>query len=467
MYDLTLVPYIVKTELFGPESEKLRVAAELGRLRVPENRGNPSSHMIELAFIRLKSTAEHPGPPLLFLAGGPGVPGTDAMRFERMLSWFLELRGICDVIALDQRGTGMSVPRFDCLERWDLPLDQPGDRDEYLRIMRERCRAGAAFWQERGADLAGYTTVESADDIDALRQALGYEQISLYGASYGSHLALATLRRHAPHIARAIVALVEGPDHTIKLPGNVQRHVEHIARLTQADPWLNVKIPDLLNLMRTVLERLAREPASVIVTDEKSGAAQNVVIGKFDAQFLTASGMGDRKFISQLPARYYAMTHGDFSWLASEAQRWRRDWMGNAMSYVMDCASGLSGERRARIQHEAPETLLGDVIDFPFPDICDAWGCPDLGPAYRAPITSDVPTLFITGTLDGRTPTSNLDDIRPGFSQSHHILVEGAGHSTPTLVAIPAIRAATITFLRGEPLTVTRASIPFEFAPLE
>jgi len=54
-------------------------------------------------------------------------------------------------------------------------------------------------------------------DVDALREALRYEQVNLYGASYGSHLALATIKRHEAHIARAVIALVEGPDHTLKL----------------------------------------------------------------------------------------------------------------------------------------------------------------------------------------------------------------------------------------------------------
>src|SRR5215469_690528 len=227
--DLALVPYIVKTDLFGPETDRYRFAAQLGRLLVPENRKNPASQLIELAFIRIKSRAPHPGPPLLILLGGRGVTERKRAHFGSFAPWFEELLSISDVILLDQRGTGLSNPRLDCLQRWNLPLDQPGDRDTFLRVARERGSAAAAFWRDYGVDLSGYTTEESADDIEALRLALGLEEISLYGASYGSHLALATLRRHGAHIARAIVALVEGPDHTIKLPSNIQRHLLALA----------------------------------------------------------------------------------------------------------------------------------------------------------------------------------------------------------------------------------------------
>src|SRR5215472_1165686 len=276
---VTFVPYIVKTDLFGPGTEQFRYEAELGRLLVPENRRKVDTALIELAFIRIKSTAKRPGPPLVILAGGPGVPGSEWAHFGSFVPWFLELQSISDVILLDQRGTGLSHPRLDCLDRWMLPLDQPGDRESFLRTTTERCYEAAAFWQRKGVDLAGYTSWESADDIDALRQALGVDEICLYGASYGSHLALATLRRHESHIARAIVALVEGPDHTIKLPGNAERHLRTLARLLEADPELKQSIPDLLALMRLVMNRLREQPVEVGVLDKRTGEQVRVVCG--------------------------------------------------------------------------------------------------------------------------------------------------------------------------------------------
>jgi pimeloyl-ACP methyl ester carboxylesterase len=464
---LTLKPYIVKTDLFGPETEQFRYEAELGRLLVPENRHKADTSLIELAFIRIKSTAAQPGPPLVILAGGPGVPGSEWARFGSFVPWFLELQSLCDVILLDQRGTGLSHPRLDCLERWMLPLDQPGDRESFLRITTERCLEASAFWHRKGVDLAGYTSWESADDIDALRQMLGVDEICLYGASYGSHLALATLRRHEAHIARAIVALVEGPDHTIKLPSNVERLLKTLDRHVDADPRLKEAIPDLLALMRLVMNRLREQPAEVGVLDKRTGEQVRVVCGKFDLQLVTARGLGDQSFLRQLPRRYYAMSRGDFSWLAEEVFRLRRDWIGNAMSYCMDCASGISPARMEQVRLEAGQSLLEDVMDLPFPYVCSAWGKPDLGAQFRSPITTDVPVLFVSGSLDGRTPPENVLDILPGFTRSQHVIVEGGTHSSSKLVSVPQVRALMAAFLRGEPVTDLSASIPFTFAPLD
>src|SRR5436853_552676 len=173
---LTLFPYVVKTD-----SERHRIAAELGRLLVPERRSDPDSHLIEVAFVRLKSTAQQPGPPLVFLAGGPGLSGIDELRRETLQPWFVALRQVGDVIALDQRGTGLSNPCLDCPEAWDLPLDRPDSREEVLRVAREKAQICVNFWRQQGVDLAGYTTEESADDIEDLRKALGYNTLNLYG----------------------------------------------------------------------------------------------------------------------------------------------------------------------------------------------------------------------------------------------------------------------------------------------
>ena len=47
-----------------------------------------------------------------------------------------------------------------------------------------------------GVSPSGYTTVQSADDLEDLRRALGARKIDLWGISYGTHLAMAAMRRH-------------------------------------------------------------------------------------------------------------------------------------------------------------------------------------------------------------------------------------------------------------------------------
>ena len=194
---LMLAPYVFKTADDGE-----RIPAELGRLFVPENRRDPTSSLIELAFVRFRSTAEGPGPPIVDLAGGPGGSGIDGARRPDRFPWFMALRAAGDLILLDQRGVGLSNPRLDNPVRRERPPEQPWERESFLEESRELARRSAAFWRERGVDLIGYTTEESADDIDALRAALCEDRISLWGGSYGSHLALATIKRHGDRVDR-------------------------------------------------------------------------------------------------------------------------------------------------------------------------------------------------------------------------------------------------------------------------
>jgi pimeloyl-ACP methyl ester carboxylesterase len=92
--------------------------AELGHLWVPENRHRNSDRLIEIAFIRLKSSAPRPGSPIVYLSGGPGIPASGMGRVPVYYGLFEKLRQIADVILLDQRGSGMSSPNLD-----DCPTD--------------------------------------------------------------------------------------------------------------------------------------------------------------------------------------------------------------------------------------------------------------------------------------------------------------------------------------------------------
>ncbi|HEU5131189.1 MAG TPA: hypothetical protein VFT26_03760, partial [Pyrinomonadaceae bacterium] len=120
-------------------NKKEKVDAEFGTLLVPENRSDSESNLIELAFVRFKSTAKSPGPPIVYLAGGPGGSGIGAARGSRF-PLFMALREIADVIAFEQRGTGFSKPNLTCLNRLALPLDVPPAREAAIKELRENAR---------------------------------------------------------------------------------------------------------------------------------------------------------------------------------------------------------------------------------------------------------------------------------------------------------------------------------------
>ncbi|HJS23863.1 MAG TPA: alpha/beta hydrolase, partial [Pyrinomonadaceae bacterium] len=418
---------------------------------------------IELAFVRFKSTAKNPGPPIVYLAGGPGGSGIFTAKGSRF-PLFMALREIADVIAFDQRGTGYSKPNIGCFDRLAVPLDVAPTREAVIKELRENSRRCAFYWRDiQRVDLTGYNTNESADDLEDLRKALGANQISLWTISYGTHLAFATMRRHPKSIHRAILAGTEGPDHTYKLPSNIQKHLEDLAALIKADPEIGKDKPDFLGLMKSVFDRLDAQPETVEITDPQTKLKVKVIVNKFVMQFIVANNIGTT-VTARFPALFYRASKGDFT---NPAQVWlnqSRSEIGSAMSYMMDCASGQTAARRERIDREARSTLLADFSNLPFPDVCEEWKAPDAGDEFRSPLRSDVPVLFISGTLDARTPVSNAEEYRTGFSNSTHIIIEGAVHSDPLFLSSPKIKEGMMEFLRGQPVTVTKiTAAPMKF----
>lgn len=438
---LTVEPYTFETH------DGRTVEAELGRFRVPENRQRDAAsgtegRTIELAFVRFPSTRPNPGPPIVYLAGGPGGSGTGTAQGTRF-DLFEELRAVADVIAYDQRGTGLSEQLPDCPHPLVLPVDVPTSRAMYVRVAEEAARACAEHWRRLGVDLAAYNTEESADDLESLRQALGVDQISLWSISYGTHLALSTLRRHPDAIASAVLAGVEGPDHTIKLPSHQQALLEQIDAIHRAE---NPEASSLLEDIEVVLAELRRQP--VVVDIDSDGETLPVAISAFDIQWLTAAFLGAPE-VMQLPDLFTAFRAGDFS-TAAQFLLYLKDPSGiRAMSSAMDAASGASIWRRAQIATEASQTLLGDAINVPWSALNEALGVPDLGPDFRQPVVSDVPVLFISGTLDGRTPVANAEEVRTGFSTHAHLVIEGAQHSDPLFLGSPIILERMWTVFSG------------------
>jgi pimeloyl-ACP methyl ester carboxylesterase/AraC-like DNA-binding protein len=441
------------------------VDAQRGRLRVPENRADPNSRTIDLQFVRFAATTEDPGPPIVYLAGGPGGSGIAAARSARF-PLFMALREVADVIALDQRGTGTSAPDLSCpASDYVYPLDQPGTRESWLALERRAAAACIDSIRSRGIDPYGYTTAESANDLDALRRALAAERISLLGISYGTHLGLSAIKRHPGRIHRAILAGIEGPDHTFMLPSAQQRHLEFLAAASRKDP-VAAHVPDLLATMNAVFSRLASGPVTMLVPGGRDRSPDTVVVGAFDVQVRTAMALHTRNW--DVPRIYHQMANGDFSFVAEFMRDFRRFQGADGLTLLMECASSASAERLRQIQRERESTLLGDARNFPFPEVCDVVyeRVPGLRlpESFRAPLRADVPVLLISGTHDGVTPFSNALEVAAGLSNGRHLLIQGAEHSDDLLISSPLIARGMIEFLRGRPVTHPVVAVPFAFA---
>jgi pimeloyl-ACP methyl ester carboxylesterase len=396
---------------------------QLGRFRVPENRASGSSREIELAFVRLPSVSKRPGPPIVWLSGGPGDSGIDDLKTP-ILELFLDLTRFGDVLVLDQRGTGRSLPRLGCPGFLLFPYNVALDRKRMLDALEGQARSCAQFWRTEGVDLGAYNTRESAEDLEALREAVGAPKLRLFAASFGTHVALAAIRAHPDRLERAVLVGAVGPDQLRRLPSDFERTLAQIAQLFR-DP--GAPTFNLLGVMEDVFHRLDRRPVTVEVETREAGRIP-VVVGRFDLELYTRHLLSSRPTIAHLPALFAAMAEGDFTEPARVAARWRSSLSPPASIFAMRCASGSSRERELRISKELKTTMLGTITDFAEERICRAWGVMPLPDELRAPVRSSLPTLFVSGTLDGDAPEADTMEILAGFSKGRHLRVSGAAH---------------------------------------
>ncbi len=450
----------LKFEPFTIPFEGQNVAAELGYLFVRENRNNPKTGLIQLAFVRLKSTSGTPGNPTVYLDGGPGSSAINIARVPDYMRAFMKLREVGDVILLDQRGVGRSKPNLSRLSAEPLPTDVFADNTSALRVLKERIVAAASYFREQGFDIQAYNTIESAHDVDDVRKALRAEKLNLVGFSYGTHLGLACIRYHGANLNRVVLVGTEGQDHTNKLPFTSDASLRRLAQLAAAAPELEGKVPDLVGILREVLTRFEKQPVTVQINDQRSKKPIEVKVGKTGLQFLIMRDLGDTNDLPIFPAWFYTMHQGDYSILSRFVERRYNQLAAgiSLMTVVMDASSGTSKSRAARIQEEAKTALLGEMVNFPFPGVDDAIGNPDLGEKYRSPIKTNVPTLFFSGTFDNNTPPFQADEVRGTFRNSTHIVVENAGHES--IVVDTRVQQAMVDYLRGSDVSKTKIALP-------
>ncbi|HEX5006943.1 MAG TPA: alpha/beta fold hydrolase [Hyphomonadaceae bacterium] len=439
---LTVEPYTFN----GPNGVK--VEAERGTFEVPENRSDPNSRKIKIGFVRFKSTSANPGDPIVYLAGGPGGTGTGTAQGARF-PLFMALREVSDVIAYDQRGTGFSSPTPLC------PATPPLDgttfsREVIVSFYRDRLAKCFDQWEAKGIDIDGYTTLESAHDIEDLRKALGAKKLNLWGISYGSHLGLAFMKYHGGSVSRAVLSGIEGLDQTIKRPALTDEMFRRFQKVIDADPAAKAAYPDLAGMMRRVHAKLNAQPATVSFTPQGATAPVSVTFDGYMVQMLASQSIADPPATARLPQMYLALDKGMYERAAPLVWGMRQQVAGfRGMPDAMDLASGATAARLKLVTKEAETALLSDTLNFPMPQVMGIRPQIDLGDKFRAPFTSDIRALFISCTLDGRTYPEEAEEEIKGFRNRSRLIVENGGHNI--YEADQRVADAVLAYFKGQP----------------
>jgi pimeloyl-ACP methyl ester carboxylesterase len=405
-----------------PTGQSEGETVECGYLLVPEDRADPDSPDIHLAVAIFRHPDGASGPdPIIFLSGGPGVSPLELIRLTFEAAFAPVMAAQRDIILLDQRGVGLSQPALDCpevtelsLELMDAELDgrEVGDQ-ERLDLLLE---ALLACEEELSglADLSAYNTAANAADINDLRLALGYDQVNLWGNSYGTRLALEVMRDYPDGVRSAVLDAVYPPDVNLYLeaPDNVNRAFNVLFDNCAADPACSAAYPDLRAVFYATVERLNASPASVEITDLSTGESYPALLGGDSMLGFLFSYLYKSELLPLLPQIIYNASQDDFSLILQiqGALLVQQGAASQGMQFSVQCHDEIPfttaeafDERLTGYPELAPlfeRSILGK-LSFA---VCAEWDSGQAGEMENQPIASDIPTLVLVGEYDPVAP---------------------------------------------------------------
>jgi pimeloyl-ACP methyl ester carboxylesterase len=400
--------------------------AYCGSYRVFENRATRQGRTIDLKIVLLPALSNEPKPdPLFFLAGGPGQGAAQLARQVR--DALRRVQADRDIVLVDQRGTGKSNP-LNCEPDEPDSLKSLNDADE---IGLERLRK---CLKELDADPRLYVTTIAMDDLDDVRQHLGYDDINLYGGSYGTRAALVYLRQHGDHVRSIILDGVAPPDMRLPLyfARDAQRSFDKLLADCEADAACGAKYPNLAARARALFERLEKASVQARLVHPRTGQAEEV---RVNAQFVTnvvVNALYLPIASSLIPELLARAESNDFQGLLALAIM--GEGTAQSMSYGMHlsvvCAEDFPRIKEVDVvQHSAGTMFARHLIDSRL-KACEVWPKGAVEPAYYEPVTSDVPVLILSGDLDPVTPPSWGENVLPHLRNAKHVVVPGTGHGT-------------------------------------
>ena len=415
---------------------------ECGYLTVPEDRSQPDGPTIRLHVAIFRSYSDNPAPdPVVYLAGGPGENALEAapLVFNMRFAPFLANR---DLIIFDQRGTGYSEPALDCPEFTDLAyetLDQDLSPEESAALGTEAICSCHDRLVSEGVNLAAYNSAESASDLNDLRLALGYEEWNLLGISYGTRLALTTMRDYPEGIRSVIL------DSTYPLqislyagaPANFDRALTVFFDGCAADPACSEAYPQLETVFYELVDQLNDSPVTFSVTQPLSGETYDVLLNGDGLIGFLFQSLYATEVIPLLPNIIFDTRDGNYDTLALVMGSFLMniEFVTMGMQYSVQCGEEVyfsSPGEFAAAAEAYPETRdlfdsspnLGESIFT----ICEIWGAKEADPIENEPVNSGIPTLVLAGEYDPITPPSWGELAAETLDNSFYCEFPGVGH---------------------------------------
>ncbi len=423
-----------------------------GFLAVPENRENDQSRTIELHFVKIHAkqpddwNTEENGAwakrddPVIYLTGGPGAQAQGYV--ERLKDH--GIRDSRDLFILEQRGIGWSADFCPTYPLFDPSAANSPEWEEYQRAGLEAMDNCFETAIAAGADLSGYSTIENARDVEALRRSLGYEQWNVWGISYGSILGQAYLKQDPDGIRAAVIDAIVPLDQNVSFH-NIARHYDRVLTILQeacdADADCAQSFPDLTSRLEAAIAKTAMSPIEVDALDEElfpSGKGyffQDIVGG---APFVLFYEQDNYATLPAFIDAYVRLIETDnfepFRLLTAGGGGGGFGGISQGMYNAIACNDGWAESMRRAFEEDhadypALAMIFGDasLVDEQA-RICTKHGLTPRPASDYTALQTDIRTLIVEGAMDPITPPPLAELILPGFSNGEYVEFAYAGH---------------------------------------
>jgi pimeloyl-ACP methyl ester carboxylesterase len=388
-----------------------------------ENRETRQGRKIGLHIVIIPALGPDKQPdPIFILGGGPGEAITEAAGYFAGSG----LRQKRDIVLIDQRGTGRSNPLHCSL--YGKPVDvRLATGDLFPVDAVRKCRDKL----EKVANLAQYTTAAFVDDLNEVRQWLGYGKINLLGGSYGTRSARVYWRRH-PETVRSVVLVGTGSlDSYIPLGHAAagQRALDILLAECAAQPDCRAAFPDTKADLQAVKARIDKG-VTVTVTNTVTGQKQEVR----PTWGLVAEGIRFLMYgqaAADLPLQIRKAAQGDLAPLVQMSIERRLSiteglYMG--LNFSVTCAEDLPFITEEMIAKRTAGTYLGDYRIRQQKAVCEVWPRGKVSANTHEPVRSDVPVLLISGERDPVTPPEGADQASRFMTNRLHVVIPRGSH---------------------------------------
>ncbi len=384
---------------------RLAGIARCGTVEVPENRQVAGGRRIALNVIVLQATSPGPHlPPLFDIDGGPGLPDTKNAGFYATDGSAYRARR--DIVLIDQRGTGASNP-LACPE-----LADPASAFKPMLPPAAVARCRKAL--EAKADLSQYLTHHAVADLDAVRDALGYERIDLFGLSYGTTVALRYLAAH-PDRVRAAVLMGVAPPHA-RPPASHATAAERALKLLFAQCRADAACGKAFNPAEDLDRALARLPAA------QDAPPADVFTEKLRTM------MYQPATARRIPWVIHRAADGDLAPFYEATRPSGPSPYFDGMFLSVTCAEGLALTDVPAAASAARATQFGDYRLRRQSAACAQWTVGKAASDFLGPVNSPAAVLLVSGGLDPVTPPEWAEAVAKALPNARHVVIPASGH---------------------------------------